>query len=237
MLFEPSFRNIYNGKIPKILTRYLNFLNSTTDSCEMLLMDGNFTVEDGKKFWKPTGCSMHYYLKKEAKLCMKKQQEATDRQNWFLFIGDSRILTVFHDFSKIVGLDTGRLEHRDYMLKNSALRLKSEFRWQVNVTTDTERQLFELENLHPIDRPRVLVLGVALWSIRDARSSQSIAIEEYRRNLTLISPHLENLHRFSIVLWRIQYPIVEHIQQKLNYWQFVKNEVIDKYNEIAARIL
>ncbi|CAM1331926.1 Uncharacterised protein g10718 [Pycnogonum litorale] len=168
---------------------------------------------------------------------MKKQQEATDRQNWFLFIGDSRILTVFHDFSKIVGLDTGRLEHRDYMLKNSALRLKSEFRWQVNVTTDTERQLFELENLHPIDRPRVLVLGVALWSIRDARSSQSIAIEEYRRNLTLISPHLENLHRFSIVLWRIQYPIVEHIQQKLNYWQFVKNEVIDKYNEIAARIL
>jgi hypothetical protein len=63
------------------------------DTCQWLLSDGNFRDQ----VWQPYGCMMHHYNHLDARRCMK-YMEYWGTNNYFVFVGDSRMEQVYHAF-------------------------------------------------------------------------------------------------------------------------------------------
>lgn len=105
-----------------------------------------------------------------------------------------------------------------------------------NISRHTEVLLEGFLQMDPKKRPEMLIIGAALWSIRDSKFS-NVAKQQYKENITRILPHLQELSQHMAVLWRVQYPVMESLRYLVDYWHFITNKMVDEYNNIANAIL
>ncbi|KAG1710395.1 hypothetical protein GQR58_002679 [Nymphon striatum] len=208
------------------------------NSCGGLLQNGIFIKRpDRSLFWKPIGCSLYEYKAGDVKECLKIQTVQSRKSNWMVFLGDSRILRMFQVLLQMYGLNSiGMAEHVDHVISMNETSWQGMFYWNENISNEVVFKLEHIAELPSHSRPTLIVIGSALWYMQDSTYSNKVT-DKYRRDIEKILPILKKLKKTSIVLWRMQYPINEMFKYKTNYLKFIKNNMVDKYNEIAVDVL
>lgn len=151
------------------------------------------------------------------------------------------MLGLFQCTVKVFGIPwTYGSGHKDYHIVKKNLNFRADFFWSANMTNQTNAALTGYSEVSPEERPTMLILGAALWSIRDSNYSAE-ALREYRVNITAMLPALRVLRSSSLVLWREQYPIAEFLRYRSKNWKrnwnFVTNAKVRRYNQVAEDIL
>ncbi|GJQ87956.1 hypothetical protein Trydic_g12886 [Trypoxylus dichotomus] len=205
-----------------------------SNSCSWLLSDGRYK---GDKQWQPYGCMLHHYSKIDTRRCLR-YIAYYGKNTHFVFIGDSRIKTLYEGFIGHLKQDdatTAKPENTEHNLIHidRTLKLTVEFKWFPYISksmVDQFRNWLVLEK-----PPSVIVAGCGLWSIKTSNGSEAI-IQEYSLNLTRLVQPIDHLReRKSTILWALQEPV--NTNKISSEYQMVTNEYIDLYNEAAAEVL
>lgn len=171
-------------------------------------------------------------------MCMRYIAYWGGRNN-IVFLGDSRIRQLYKAFIKIGSpneelINSNFAAHHDLQYKERDLRLDVQFLWHPIVNETMIRVFKEWLKMDVSLRPNIVVMGSATHSIKSSNASLK-ALEYYRKNLTLLLPHMDKLSDSTNILWVLQDPV---LPEKLKPDRLmITNEQIDLYNKASMEIL
>ncbi|XP_069937480.1 N-acetylneuraminate (7)9-O-acetyltransferase-like, partial [Cherax quadricarinatus] len=234
--------NLYvNSKIAKIIATgvvicfitYHGFLRAVDggDSCQRLLSDGRF---QGALVWQPYGCMLHMYSNTDSRRCMR-YVAFLKQDNHILFVGDSRIRQLYLALVKQIAVTHPKFSetpHEDMRYNDTNLRLNIEFIWRPLMDQHVAKLLNHLKRRKSL--PKLIVMGSATHAIKNSNGS-ALALEEYKKNLTLLSSVLHQIGNKTQLLWMLQDPVVP---ERLKPERLaITNDQLDLYNMAAMEVL
>ncbi|XP_064107706.1 N-acetylneuraminate 9-O-acetyltransferase-like isoform X1 [Macrobrachium nipponense] len=234
--------NLYvNSKIAKIIATgvvicfisYHGFLHAVDggDSCHRLLSDGRF---QGSLVWQPYGCMLHTYSNTDSRRCMR-YVAFLKQQNHIVFLGDSRIRQLFYAMVKQVAVSHPKfpeVAHEELHYNDTNLHLNIEFFWRPVMDLQVDKLLNQWKRSKVL--PKLIVIGSATHTIKISNGS-SLALEEYKKNLTHIASALHQIGNKTRVLWMLQDPVVpERLKPER---AAITNDQLDLYNMAAMEVL
>lgn len=226
-----QYFNIKNAKLLSFVAVILLIVLHTAsryygggDTCEWLLSSGRYL---GENTWQPYGCMMHKYKSIEATSCLAEKRLA--------FVGDSRIRQLFYSFIKIIDPEQREdgIKHENIPFVDETSSVNVDFLWYPEANNSMKERLIAWTE-DPSNRPSVVVIGAATWSIK-LHSGSSETLQQYRVNLTAISSPLQTLALDGEVYWVLQDPVNEELLSESR--KMITNEQIDLYNEAATSAL
>ncbi|XP_045612302.2 N-acetylneuraminate (7)9-O-acetyltransferase [Procambarus clarkii] len=234
--------NLYvNSKIAKIIAAgvvvcfitYHGFLHAVDggDSCQRLLSDGRF---QGALVWQPYGCMLHTYSNTDSRRCMR-YVAFLKQDNHILFVGDSRIRQLYLAMVKQIAVTHPKFPdamHEDMRYNDTNLHLNIEFLWRPLMDQHVVKLLSQLKRKKSL--PKLIVMGSATHSIKIFNGS-ALALEEYKKNLTILSSALHQIGNRTQLLWMLQDPVVP---ERLKPERLaITNDQLDLYNMAAMEVL
>lgn len=155
-----------------------------------------------------------------------------------VFLGDSRIRQLYHAFVKMANPNDDysipNYVHHDLKYSEQNLKLDVEFLWHPMVNESMLKTFREWTLLDTKERPNIVVMGSATWSIKTSNASLK-ALQYYQKNLTLLMPYMEDLKDTTETLWVLQDPVTPEKLSKERI--MITNEQIDLYNKEAMEVL
>lgn len=159
-------------------------------------------------------------------------------RNHIVFIGDERIRQLYIQFVRSIRLDLNNLSNIDYKEDleyiEKDLNLDIKFLWRPMVNKSMIDEVKSWTKLKDYLKPHIVIMGSAVHSIKFSNGS-SMALEFYRKNLTILLPYMESLNRTTKILWVLQDPIKTELLKKEK--RMITNELIDSYNKAAMEAL
>lgn len=159
-------------------------------------------------------------------------------RNFIIFMGDSRIRQLYYEFIKAISVNPDNIlnmpAHHDLDYTEVDLNLKIKFLWRPVVNQSLLDEFRNWNKEEEYSRPNIVIVGSATHSIKQSNASLT-ALEYYRKNLTILLPHMDSLNRSTTILWVLQDPIKHNLLSKDRL--MITNEQIDAYNKAAMEIL
>lgn len=184
---------------------------------------------------------MFVYIASDAQMCFR-YISFWGGHNHIVFMGDSRIRQLYHEFIDSLppngeprnADDESIPIHHDMQYQEKSYSLLVKFIWMPVVNGSMVKQ-FKIWNSYPeILRPNIVITGSATHSIKQTNASL-LALEHYRRNLTVILPYLDNLNQTTKILWMLQDPVEPKLLAPVR--KMITNEQIDAYNKAAMEVI
>ncbi|KAK8724760.1 hypothetical protein OTU49_010911, partial [Cherax quadricarinatus] len=122
--------------------------------------------------------------------------------------------------------------HEDMRYNDTNLRLNIEFIWRPLMDQHVAKLLNHLKRRKSL--PKLIVMGSATHAIKNSNGS-ALALEEYKKNLTLLSSVLHQIGNKTQLLWMLQDPVVP---ERLKPERLaITNDQLDLYNMAAMEVL
>jgi hypothetical protein len=216
-------------------SRFLNALGhercdeTTSDTCRALLEHGYLHNNE----WETCGCRMHRYSQRDTQVCFNRSYEARQqRQIYLLFVGDSTVRELFHEFVADIGCANFTLEkvHEAITRKCTQQHLLVDFIWGPTIPGHVWAIKSVLSRSED-QRPEILTAGANLWiADADLTSKRKDAMVKHQNDLQNLVRQYEGMGNRTRVVWMPQASIITEPHQSRDCYK------VNSYNDIAFKV-